>query len=321
MKTYIDWGWKKNHTVYTENEIKKLDTKELLQLPISVVYMERGVPYGLIHQLRLKNCRVFLIDGKYVKERRMGVKKTDALDVTLIKLLESEHPELFVEVAEKDDKEIKLKALSSQYRRYTKALARLKQQKQSYEKEFGVGDDSFDSSIEMFESKKKETLKAMTPLITEELGILKPHVKGLGSTILAELLAEANPRKFPSLSSYLKYCGYKASVYYKNPEKGFIAENFKKHYNIKAHTLAWMITKQCILTKGDFYSLYKKFKNDIKNHEPNLNIGVIHRKSLNRVSTYILKIIYILLNTECPEKIHECNLMIDGKLRKVVKGV
>ena len=108
-------------------------------------------------------------------------------------------------------------------------------------------------------------------------------IKGLGLRLLAGLLACAHPKRFPTLSRYLAYCGYKQSSWRKG----------SNNYSRVAKTLGWQITKSLIMhTDPKFYPLYLKIKEDLRNKYPDYTKGKIDGMAKNRISTFLLKEMY-----------------------------
>jgi hypothetical protein len=137
--------------------------------------------------------------------------------------------------------------------------------------------------VASLEAQKKVVIDALKPLLKEEVDKVK-DIKGIGLRYIAGLLAAANPKRFPTLSKFLAYCGYKESSW----------RNGSGKYNREAKCLAWQMSKSIILHKDPkFYPLYLKIKGDLKEKYPDYPKPRINGMSINRTSTFILKELYL----------------------------
>jgi len=260
------------------------------------VFLESGAPYLLLHQFIENNFNVYVVDGKEVKRFRGDREKSDTKDAEYIRELYHQKPKLFRVLSEPEKQDVEVRFLMDKYNHFTKDLARFKNRQKAYERQFGEN-EAYGNIITELKQKKKEALKKVVPFIKEELE--KINIKGIGKTLVAQILSVAHPKDFSTLSRYLAYCGYNANCYYKDPEKGYVKGNFKRRYSRLAHTTAWQMAKSCIMHKNpEWYSFYLKLKEDLKNRFPKNSKIATHNKALNRLSTFLLKQIYHKLTEE-----------------------
>ena len=299
FNVFVDWG--KEHTVLIgdSKSVKAMNNDDLLNLPISNIYLETGSRrmYWLLHQLFQKRHRIFVIDGKLVKKVRdkMNRKKTDILDVSIIRAYALKKPELFKQITKKEDSELRLQYLMDKYNSLMKDCAKFKNIKYAFEKKYGKS-EVHDNLIKTLESEKQKVLKQVEPLIKNELELVE-GIKGVGLRLLAGLLSVADPRRFSSLRDYLNYCGYRDRFYYKNPKKGYVKGNFRRHYNGQAHTVTWQIVEGLIMHKDlNYYPFYLKVKRDLTSKHPTYRKCEINSMAINRIATFLLKDIYDRVN-------------------------
>jgi hypothetical protein len=198
----------------------------------------------------------------------------------------SRHPPKTVLTPHRDHQKIHNKVpiideLTLKMRQYEKIIqlsVMLKNWKHSFNREFGVS--PINISMEQLGAEKKKILREVELLIRNQLQLLKvPHIMGIGTCSLAELLAFAHPERFPTLNRYLFYCGYTK------------ASKITKRYNRKVCGLIFRITNQLIRENPKYYALYRK----IKEEQP-ADFSKIrkHRVAMNRVATLFLKEFYCL---------------------------
>jgi len=165
-------------------------------------------------------------------------------------------------------------------------VAQIKARQKSYEREFGRK-GIYSEVLEIMERKKREAFREAQRLMKDELEKVS-DIKGVGGSLLISLLTVAHPKKFPTLSCYLAYCGYKGTTW----------QNGKGKYHRLAKSFVWQMSKQTIRAKDEkFYMLYLKFKGDLRIKNPEYPNGKIHGMAINRLSTFILKEIYARFTT------------------------
>ncbi len=219
MKYAIDFGiLNRNEFIIDEkgNQVKELDLNKE-----DLVLVEIGCPKGKLYQYAEK-CKVLLIDGKETDKARKG-KKTHKEDAITILRLYDEKPKLFKKLTVKDKEELERIKQFKIYMRVTKTLAGIKNIQKAQQREYGEEVKDIKGQIKDLEKRKKDLLKPLEKWIKPYLEKVD-DIKGLGPRYLIEILLFANPKKFPCLSAYLKYCGF----------KGVCKETHKFNRNVKS---------------------------------------------------------------------------------------
>lgn len=117
----------------------------------------------------------------------------------------------------------------------------------------------------------------------DEMKKFSGHIKGLGVRHLCVLLSEASPTRFPTVSKFLSYCGYKASV------------KKTKKYNRVAKSTAFQIAQETVMHRDKkYYPLFVEIKERFKSNGDKPIVA--QAKALNRIATLILKEIYYTMN-------------------------
>lgn len=297
LNVFVDWGVRKKSVAILESvsaiESKKsvefFTAEELFgkikqsfgtfQSKNSInCFVESGAPAFFLHQLIQHGFNIHIVDGKEVKAFRGNREKTDLKDVEYIRDLYHQKPELFKPLTEPQKTEIHAKYCMAKYNHYTKDLARFKNRQTAYSRQFGEN-ETYNQIITILKTHKQEALKEALPFIQEDLE--KINIKGVGKTLIAEILTSANPHRFPSLSAYLAFCGYNQH------------SNETNKYNRTAKTTAFQMAKSCIMHKNpEWYPFYLKLKEDLKNRFPEDRKGKINGKAINRLATFLLKQIW-----------------------------
>jgi len=110
-------------------------------------------------------------------------------------------------------------------------------------------------------------------------------IKGLGPRLWAGIYITANPANFPTLSSYLRYCGL--------VDKEQIGIKWNRHASMLYHLLAEEVMKH---RDDKFRPIYDKCKEDIAVKYPEYAKLHVHNGALNRTATFLAKEIYYRLN-------------------------
>jgi hypothetical protein len=281
---FIDWGVTKLHTVLIgqQTDSKKLSTIDFDSLKPFNAFLEAGCPSNLLYCLIDDGCEVYLCDQNLIHSLRGSHEKSDETDVHYIRELYLRDQTLFRKIALPQRKDIQIRYIMGQYLHYMKEHASFRRRQQAYEKEFGKS-ETYSEILVTLKKNKVEALKKLEPLLSEELSKIG-DIKGIGLRYLAGLLATAHPKKFPTRSKYLSYCGYKNSSWNRGSGK----------YNRVAKCLAWQMSKSIILHKDPkFYTLYLKFKDDLRVKYPDYSKAKINGMAINRTSTFILKELYL----------------------------
>jgi len=279
-KVYLDWGIRKPHTIIIDGgEPKEVTTEELLFLPPSEIYLETGCPRSLLYSLAGKGHKLFQIDGRFIKKLRGKNRKSDELDVQLIKKAPEEFPQKFRVVTPRD---VFLLMKMRMYDRLTKMCAALKNYRQSFIREFGDNKtlEVIDKAIESLEKERNKKLAEIRPHISRELTLVK-HIKGIDLRYLAALLIYAHPSKFESVKRFLSYCGYRGLCKHSN------------RYSRRVKHIAHQIAMQLVRHKDNrYYPIYAEIKENLSKKHPDYSEKRIKNMAINRLATYFLKDFY-----------------------------
>lgn len=289
--------------------------------PSARVILEQGCPLSLIYDLLKTGSQVNLIDQFAVKKYReaQGTEKSDKNDAMVIYKLTQEKLSLLRPVS-LNDSQIQLIGLYQRYKRYQKARVAMVNMRKAYIRQFGEGESSgLIKSIAYFnpspaiegEGESTATIKSMRTFIPSpsdgtlpyDIGIdtlkasenscLKKIVKlappvpkalkirGLGPRLWAGIIITANPANFPTLSSYLRYCGLV------NLDQ--LDHKWNRHARMLYHMLAEEVMKR---RDERFRPVYDKCKADIAQRYPEYTKRHIHNAALNRTATFLAKEIY-----------------------------
>lgn len=239
MRQFADWSREKEWVVVEEND------------PEDEIYLEAGCPKFALMQLIDQGHKVFTCDTKLTNKLRkeLGWKKTDENDAKLVQELFHRNPFMFEEFTKPDQLEMRMIIAMAKYEQVNKDLVSLKNRRKAMLREYG-DIPVYEKMISLFEEEKQSLLKEVRPYIREELSRVK-HIKGVGSTLTARLLAVAHPNRFSTKSKYLLYCGYKAICWETNK------------YNRTAKSMLYLMAEQTLRKSDPFYrSLYDKIKAD-----------------------------------------------------------
>ena len=139
----------------------------------------------------------------------------------------------------------------------------------SHEKDF-VKPSLFMPHLLMLKRVKNSLGKEIILLVKKEIYKFK-DIAGVGGVSLGCLLGYANPEDFRSLSTYLRYCGYKGHQF-----------KVTKKYCRRLRTHIRQLATQVVRHKdAKFFPIYSEMKQQ-------LGFG----KAINRLSTLLMKEIY-----------------------------
>lgn len=175
-----------------------------------------------------------------------------------------------------------------QYDSVTKIIVQMKHWQCAYQKQF----EEEPPTIKLKEMKHfKYTLKIQIQnLIKNDLAKVS-HIKGLGVIGLGGILAYAHPSRFPSLRKFLFYCGYTKASHTLKRKHPSGKSNY--YYNRRIPPIMFNVVQGLIKAKNPkYYSLYLKFKLNLKLKNPTKPKIAIHRMAINRTATFLLKEIY-----------------------------
>ena len=339
MKAFVDWARTKQVALVLDDDTEKImTTKEFVDMfgKNDEIFLESGFSARLMYSVLDKGARVFRGQSQTIKSLREELgyptKTSDIEDAHLIRATYGKYPELFIEVEKPSNEDRALRRLFTQYRQVTRDVARFKNIIQAHEWEFGV-EEGYAGAIISLEQTKKDLLKLMKPYIKDDLKKFKmdnPDIKGVGVALIAQLLAIAHPKNFPSWSCYRAYVGYTARTFYKTFENGkgkgrgqfcrdahaavvlmaqgliraagisLKSEGLKKEeVEGKAPRWEYEQIKEYIETVESpipvivmAWNRYYKIKERFHNENPIWSNGMCHGKAQNRLGTEILKQIY-----------------------------
>jgi hypothetical protein len=277
--------------------------------------------------------KVFICPGKVTNDLRkeLGWAKSDETDAKVIQELFHRDPSVFVEFTLPQQAELRKNLAMSEYETVTKDLTALKNRHSAIVKEFGPN-PTYEEIIKQLGKYKFGLIKKVQPLIVEELKQVD-HIKGVGPTLTARVLAMAHPNKFKSASAYRKYCGYTEtsresnkfhrgvkSIFYLMAEQTLKATDpvYRPIYDKAKEKEQQKTCTDCWLTKNGHKC--KKRKSD---DQPTCPIRA-HTVALNRVATALAnefwkKMHDIEVQTlpeeyfRTPEKVREMEVIDVGK--------
>jgi len=137
----------------------------------------------------------------------------------------------------------------------------------------------YDIGIDTLKAAENSCLKKIVKLVPPVPQSIK--IRGLGPRIWAGIYITANPVNFPTMSSYLRYCGL--------VDKEQIGTKWNRHACMLYHMLAEAIMKQ---RDKKFRPIYDQCKVDITEKYPNYTKLHIHNAAMNRTSTFLAKEIW-----------------------------
>lgn len=281
---FVDWGTTKPHTVLIgeqEPRVEKLSDASLFSLSPFNAFLEAGCPHFFLYTLIQNNCEIYLCDTKAIIPLRQKELKTDESDVQLIRQLWLMSPSAFHKLSVPERKDMQIRSVMGQYVHLMTDHVRFKNRETAYQKEFGQS-EVYKETVAILDKGKKEALRKVRPLLTDELKKVD-DIQGLGLRFLAGLLAVAHPKRFPTLSKFLSYCGYKSSSW----------QGGRGNYNRMAKTIAWQMSKSVIMHKDKrFYPLYLQLKKDLSIRFPEYRKVKLDGMARNRLSTFLLKELY-----------------------------
>ena len=285
-----------------------------------VVILEQGCPLSLIYDILKAGCQVKVISNRATEDYRVehSIEKSDETDTKLIYELATNGAKLTP--VSLDDTQIQLVNLYQRYKRYQKARVAMMNMKKGYIRQFGDGKSMSDvksmsglnpspaiegeeESIDLIKARKVfnpspsdgilpydigiDTLKAAEKGCLKKIIKLAPSVpqslkiRGLGPRLWAGIFITANPANFPTLSSYLRYCGLV------NLDQ--LNHKWNRHARMLYHLLADEVMK---LGDEHFRPVYDQCKADITRRYPEYTKAHIHNAALNRTATFLAKEVY-----------------------------
>lgn len=288
--------------------------------PTPSIILEQGCPLSLIYDVLKTGYLVSVISNRATQDYRVehNIEKSDETDAKIIYELANNGASLTP--VKLDDDQIQLVDLYQRYKRYQKARVSLQNMRKAYIRQFGDGKSSarvksiqsvnpspsiegegeskplvesirsvnpspsdgslpYDIGIDTLKAAENSCLKKIVKLAPPVPQALK--IKGLGSRIWAGIIITANPTNFPSLSSYLRYCG--------QVNLDQLDHKWNRHARMLYHMLAEEVMKQ---RDERFRPIYDQCKADITQRYPKYTKMHIHNAALNRTATFLAKKIY-----------------------------
>lgn len=286
-----------------------------------LVILEQGCPLSLIYDILKVGCQVNTISNRATEDYRVehGIEKSDENDARLIYELANNGAKLMP--VSLDDKNLQLLELYQRYKRYQKARVAMMNMKKGYGRQFGDGESKrglkakkdvnpspategegestmalaskgrvnsspsdgvlpYDISIDTLKAAESSCLKKLIKLAPPSPQSLK--IKGLGPRLWAGIFITANPANFPTLSSYLRYCGLV------NLDQ--LDHKWNRHARMLYHMLADEVMRQ---RDEKFRPVYDECKASISEKYPEYTKLHIHNAALNRTATFLAKEIYL----------------------------
>ena len=289
---YIDWAKKKEWVMIEGDSLPQPYPFEELLDRINKddkVYLESGVPKRFIREILEHSGRIFLVDGKEVKELRdeAKLKKSDYADTIALKQYIDTDGKKFREITLENFDLLELKSLYYLYEKQTQHVARLKNQQSAYVNEYGEESTDINKALGLNKKLKKEFKKPLVKYFKHEISLFK-DIKGLGERYIFGIMLSANPLDFKTISRYLMYCGLVSR------------EQSKNKYNHSTLGLFYQISKEVIIHKDKkYYPLYLEIKSVIaEKHNPEWTKGHIDNAARNRIGTLIAKELYRRIKNE-----------------------
>ena len=289
---YIDWATRKEWLMIEGDSLPQPYLFEELLDRISEdnkVYLESGVPKRFIREILEHSGRIFLVDGKKVKEFRdkANIRKTDYADTILLKQYIDNGGKKFREITLENFDLLELKSLYYLYEKQTQHIVRLKNQQSAYKDEYGEESVDINEAIKLNEGLKKKYHKPLAKYFKHEISLFK-DIKGLGERYVFGVMLTANPLDFKTNTRYLSYCGLVSK------------EQTKNKYSRSALSLFNQIAKELIMQKDKkYYPLYLEIKTTIvQKHNPEWTKGHINNVAINRIATLIAKEFYRRIRNE-----------------------
>jgi len=285
-----------------------------------LVILEQGCPPSLVYDILKTGSQVKVISNRATQDYRVehNIEKTDETDARIIYELSNNGANLTP--VSLDDKDLQLLELYQRYKRYQKARVAMTNMKKAYVQQFGDGesrsnlkstllvnpspalegegesitpvksmagvnpspsDDTlpYDTGIDTLKASENSCLKKIVRLAPPVPETLK--IKGLGPRLWAGIYITANPANFPTLSSYLRYCGLV------NLDQ--LNHKWNRHARMLYHMLADEVMKH---RDEEFRPVYDKCKADIAEKYPDYTKLHIHNGALNRTATFLAKKIW-----------------------------
>ena len=317
----IDWSRTKELVTYDGNKVRKVNRTSLLKklkdeleestikfesknnFNSNLIITETSCPVIFLYELTRLGYTVRLIKGQDVKQYRetQNEHKSDEIDAKCIYELASLKPNLLSEPVTLTSKRMQLIDNYRRFYKFQKVRVAINNQKKSFERYFGSSDSVINNTLDTF-TRTEQMYLAKAVRSAPEIPSKLQELKGLGSRIWIGIMATANPNDFPTLCSYLRFCGL--------VDKKQIDNKFNRH----ARMLYYLLAHQTILASGklrkestngfestviiNFFGFsspracYDKCKADIKERHSDWRPCKVNAAAMNRLSTFLAKYVY-----------------------------
>ncbi len=283
----MDWGHNTGCIVNEQSKVVKPKFKST-----DTILIETGCPkYNILKN----NCKILVVDAAKIKEFRdkNKVEKSHENDAKLILEFYKKYPKQFKLLTQKEKKELELLIKFKHYETIMKQTARMKNINWAAKNEYGTK-SIFVKALEEGEEGKKQLMKEFTKHFKKQLTKVN-DIKGIGIRYLAGILLYAHPRRFPCISAYLAYCGYKGSRVKKKGQQAKYHHNVKSMYN---QIVDGVIKNHKRQPNAKFCKMYVDFKKQFQKKQPDWTKGHVEGVTKNRVATFICKEIYQRFHNE-----------------------
>jgi len=283
---FLDFGIRKPHTVLVgrSNRPRFVHDLRTLGLRHCRIYIEEGCPRNELYGILGEN-RILTVDGKVVKALRTssGKPKSDVNDAFLLRRLATESPEAFREMTALEAEELADEMVYSYYRRVTAVMASLKNHNWSFQRQFGEPSAQVGAAIRALRREKRRVERYFRPMQPQVRAI---GIRGLGVITFAAVRVKANPKRFRSLSAYLRYCGLRGEA------------RASGRYNRYVRGLYHQFACDVIMHRDPwFYPLYAEIKAKLRARLPAKPRYATDGMAKNRLATLLAKRLYQALRT------------------------
>lgn len=284
----IDWSHTKGLAVADGEKTIVISSVDSLPKD-GTIALGSNPPLTLIYELLRSGHEVVLVDDKQVKAERekSGVGKSDQVDAEFIRLvaLNGDYRQV-----NRDEQNIQLLHTYSRFLKNQKARVALTNMAKGHLRYFGSwtvpGDELIfelcTKQLKLAEDSCLQELKRLSPPIPSGLN----NIKGLGPRIWGGIMSVANPRTFPHIHQYLKYCGLTASA------------RIDHKYSRRARVVYYLFADQIIRQKDALKTIYDEAKQvaHIRHENGGCNCKYpkahCHNIGTNRLATELAKMVY-----------------------------
>ncbi len=285
----MDLGVRKPHAVLVGGSLNAISVRRLKELGLRGcrIHLEEGCPRHELYAI-LGDNQIFTVDGKLVKALRdaNGKAKSDLNDALHIRELALKQPEVFRRMTAREAEEVLDEMAYGYYSRITRLVASLAIYRKTFVRQFGESPAELESAIEIFKRQRSKVayrFEKFDPVV-KILG-----VRGLGVITVAAVFTQANPKRFRSLQTYLRYCGPRAEA----RAVGKYSRRIKAVY----HQLACGVIMH---RDSKFYALYQEIKGNLRGRFPLYRKSKIDGMARHRLATPLAKHVFLTLRSVLP---------------------